>query len=267
VTHAGIALTYQDRGSGTHSIILLHGWTCDHSFLRPQLEHLSRSHRVLAPDLRGHGQSDAPQSRYSIAEFANDIHGLCAALSLPPAIVIGHSMGGTIALELAAGYPENVSAICLIDSVVFPPDSLKSQLPDIASQLAGSNYSQVFDQVVESLFIETDDQKRKAELLSLMKRTPKHGAIASFRGHLLDYDFAAAASACKAPTAYLGAVRQLADLTKFRKYCPQLLTGQIFGSGHFAPLEVPEQVNSMLDRYLRILQVAETNPSSSRLSS
>jgi hypothetical protein len=55
------------------------------------------------------------------------------------------------------------------------------------------------------------------------------------------------------PTAYIGATRRIADLELFRSYCPQLMSSQVFGSGHFLPLEVPEQVNSMLDRLLSSL--------------
>jgi hypothetical protein len=92
-----------------------------------------------------------------------------------------------------------------------------------------------------------------------MTRTPQHVAVAAFRGHLLDYDFAVAVAACEVPVAYLGATRQLADLDRFRSLCPQLMTGQTLGSGHFSPLEVPRQINSMLDRFFAIAASHTTN--------
>ena len=248
----GAALAYQDLGSGTNPIILLHGWSCDRTFLLPQLEHLSRSHRAIAVDLRGHGESDAPDSRYTLTEFADDIHDLITVLRLPAVAVIGHSMGGQVALELAARHAEDVSAICLIDSVVFPSISLTAQLRQILPELAGPDYVDVLRETAASLFLETDDPVRKAELLRKIERTPRHVAVAAFRGHLLDYDFAVAVAACEVPVAYLGAARQLADLDRFRSLCPQLMTGQTLGSGHFSPLEVPEQINSMLDRFLAL---------------
>src|SRR6516164_11078004 len=120
----GVALKYRELGTGASPIILVHGWTRDHTFLQDQLEHLSRLHRVLAVDLHPHGQSGTPKRRYTPADFASDIHRLCTTLKLPPARIVGHSMGGNVALELAAIYPARVSAICLIDSVVFPPEPL-----------------------------------------------------------------------------------------------------------------------------------------------
>jgi pimeloyl-ACP methyl ester carboxylesterase len=260
VKRNGVALAYRDLGSGVNPIILVHGWAGDHSFMQPQMEHLCQYHRVLAVDLCGHGQSAAPERKYTLADFAEDIHWLSATLSLPPAIVIGHSMGGEVALELAATYPEDVSAICLIDSVLFPSESFTMQLRRTESQLAGPNYLEVLRRLAGSFFIETDDPGRKVALLSKMERTPQHVAVASFRSHLLDYDFAAAAAACKIPTAYLGATTLLANLEEFRKHCPQVMTGQVLGSGHFSPLEVPEQINSMLDHYLKILRGKCTPP-------
>jgi pimeloyl-ACP methyl ester carboxylesterase len=253
VTRGGGALAYQDLGSGPDPIVLIHGWACDHTFMQPQLEYLRQSHRVLAIDLCGHGQSYAPEHKYTLTQFAGDIQWLCTTLNLPPVIVVGHSMGGEVALELAGTHPHIVSAICLIDSVLFPSQSFRTQLQLVESELIGANYLAALEQLAESLFIETDDPVRKAELISRMRRTAQNVATASFRAHLLDYNFAAAANACKVPTAYIAATRPLADLDKFRQHCPQVMTGQVFGSGHFSPLEVPEQVNSMLDRYLGIL--------------
>jgi pimeloyl-ACP methyl ester carboxylesterase len=59
-------------------------------------------HRVIAADLCGHGASDAPSRKYTVAEFADDLAWLCAELNVQRPVVVGHSMGGVIALELAA---------------------------------------------------------------------------------------------------------------------------------------------------------------------
>lgn len=257
LVHDRIALAYRDAGSGDPPIILLHGWACDHTFLQPQFEHLSRLHRVIAVDLCGHGQSDAPKRNYTLAEFAKDIHSFRKTLGLPPVVIVGHGMGGLVALEVAASYPSDVSAICLIDSVVFPSGSLITKLRGVLPELAGPGYFDAMNQIAESLFLESDDPVRKAEVLRRMRRTPQHVAATAFRGHLLDYDFAVAVAACEVPVAYLEAARPLADLERFRSLCPQLLTGKTLGSGHFSTLEVPDQINIMLDRFLAIVASAD----------
>lgn len=251
-----IALAYEEAGTSGSPVILLHGWACNRTFLQPQFEHLSRLHRVFAVDLCGHGQSDAPLRNYTLCEFAEDIHCFHRALGLPPAVVVGHGMGGQVALELAATHPEVVAAVCLIDSVLFPSLALTAMFRHLLPELSGPGYLDALSEATAPLFIETDDPALKSELLDRMKRTPQHVAVAALRGHLLDYDFAVAAAACEVPAAYLGATRPLADVERFRSLCPQLVTGQTLGAGHFSPLEVPEQVNAMIDQFLVVTGMA-----------
>jgi pimeloyl-ACP methyl ester carboxylesterase len=71
----------------------------------------AKSHRVVSVDLRGHGKSDDPEQDYTMAIFANDLAWLCEKLRLIKPVVIGHSMGGNIALELAARYPHVPASI------------------------------------------------------------------------------------------------------------------------------------------------------------
>src|SRR5262249_5134579 len=73
LSHHGVKLSYDDRGAGKPAFVFIHGWTCDRSFFAPQVQHFSRRHRVVSPDLRGHGQSDKPHGEYPISAYADDI--------------------------------------------------------------------------------------------------------------------------------------------------------------------------------------------------
>ena len=102
----GVALFYEEAGVGEPPMLLVHGLGCCHTHLTPQLEHFSDDHRVVAVDLRGHGQSDAPHQEYTIEGFADDLAWVCARLGLENPVVVGHSLGGEICLALAASYPD-----------------------------------------------------------------------------------------------------------------------------------------------------------------
>jgi pimeloyl-ACP methyl ester carboxylesterase len=240
--------------------VLLHGWACDHSFFAPQVAHFCREHRVIAVDLRGHGVSDAPHQEYTVAGFAADVAWQCAQLGLERPVIVGHGMGGTIALELAARYPELPAAIVLIDSVILPPPGFVDRLRPIAEELAGACYHHALERAVAPLFQSTDDPVRKARLLARMSLTPQHVAASAFRNHLLAYDATIAAAGCNVPTAYVSAAVTMADLNRFRALCPQLMTGQAVGSGHFSTLEVPGQINGMIERVIHL--AAPPRPSS-----
>lgn len=95
-----------------------------------QLAHFANRYRVIAPDLRGHGQSDAPRSEYSMPELVQDMRDTIEVLNLPEQFVlVGHSFGGAICIEFAKAYPERIAKLVLVASAGEYP------LPKFASML------------------------------------------------------------------------------------------------------------------------------------
>jgi pimeloyl-ACP methyl ester carboxylesterase len=100
---------------GKPPIVLVHGWCCDHTYFAPQIEHFaSRGHSVVAVDLRGHGQSDKPQQQYTMQAFADDVGWMCEQLNIVKPVIVGHSMGGVVAFDIATRFPALPSAIVLL---------------------------------------------------------------------------------------------------------------------------------------------------------
>lgn len=248
----GVRLAYKDNDSGSSPILFVHGWGCDHSFLAPQAKHFKKSHRVITVDLRGHGKSDAPHQDYSMSVFAEDLAFLCTELSLKKPVVVGHSMGGNVALEFAAQYPDIPAAVVMIDSVVLPPKAFIETLRPLGDALRGAEYREAFSQAVSSLFIKSDDAERKKQIVASLPKSAQYVLLSTFTHHVTQYDATAAATACHVPVAYIGAQVSMVDLDRFRRACPQLLTAQTLGSGHFSPLEVPDQIIAMLARFVGI---------------
>ncbi|HLO22257.1 MAG TPA: alpha/beta hydrolase, partial [Methyloceanibacter sp.] len=137
----GVSLFYEEAKGDKRPILLVHGWCCDHSFFAPQSKHFARQgHRVVAVDLRGHGQSDKPHEDYTMQLFADDLAFLCRELQLEKPVIIGHSMGGVVAFAFAARYPEIPSAIVTIDAGLHGARKLhrriaRSSLPQGARRL------------------------------------------------------------------------------------------------------------------------------------
>jgi pimeloyl-ACP methyl ester carboxylesterase len=247
----GVILAYEDINSGLPAILLVHGWGCDHTSLAAQAEFFSRSHRVVSVDLRGHGASDAPHQDYTMAAFADDLAWLCAKLGLTKPAVIGHSMGGNVVLEFAARYPDLPASIVLLDTVMLVPQPFLEPLRPLAQALKGPEYLSVVRQLWEPLFLATDDPARKEQIIAFV-RSPQHVLASSFPNHITEYDASSAAAGCHVPIAYIGAQIPLVDMDRFRSLCPHLITAQTLGSGHFAPMLVPDQINAMLARFLAI---------------
>ena len=252
---ARVALSYDDNGhSGAPAWVFVHGWTCDRSFFKPQYDHFGASARAIALDLRGHGKSPlAEDGDYSIAAFAGDVAALIDELGLPPAIVVGHSLGGVITCALAASRPDLVAAAVMVDPAPFVwPESIRPMLEDIFTSVNTPETSATARaNLVEAMFMATDDQKRKADIAAAMAAAPQEvagPAIAS----LLTFDGPAALAAVQCPIASIGSDGPVNDAQEMKRINPKILIGQTLGAGHFNQLEVPDQMNAMIQRFVGI---------------
>ena len=221
-----------------------------------QFEHFARKgHRVVAMDLRGHGMSDKPHQSYTMELFADDLAWMCAQLGLEEPVVIGHSMGGVVALALALRYPDLPSTIVMVDAPVVRPAEGRAAMQRFLEQLRGADYREFREFmrgfVSNVLFIPTDEKERKERIAQQMSSAPQHVVVSAFEG-MRDYDPTEAGGELAVPALYVEAnePQPRSDMGRFREMFPQVLHGKTVGSGHFCQLEVPEQVNAMIDRFL-----------------
>jgi pimeloyl-ACP methyl ester carboxylesterase len=111
----GQTVTYHRAGRGP-LVLLVHGITSSSRTWREVIPRLWDDHELLAPDLLGHGTSAKPRGDYSLGAYASGIRDLLLALDLPRATVVGHSLGGGIAMQFAYQFPELVERLVLVDS-------------------------------------------------------------------------------------------------------------------------------------------------------
>jgi pimeloyl-ACP methyl ester carboxylesterase len=111
----GVRLHYLVAGSG-EPVILLHGYAQNSHMWRPLIPELAKTHTVVAPDLRGFGQSSKPANGYDKKTMAQDIHALALSLGMKSAIVVGHDIGLMVAYAYAAQYPKEVDRVVLMDA-------------------------------------------------------------------------------------------------------------------------------------------------------
>jgi pimeloyl-ACP methyl ester carboxylesterase len=247
ITHKGTKLVYEEHGEGKPALIFLHGWTCNRSFFAPQAEHFARRHRVVSVDLRGHGESDKPQGKYPIATYADDVAYLIEELDLGKVVAVGHSLGAYAVLQLAAAYPDHVAAIVMIEPgpLIDPPEMRAVFEATIEAIEAGNQEPR--REVAKSLFLPTSDPELVNNVLSVMMAAPSHVAASAFRG-MLDFDGPTAATQCKVPALHLAATYPAEIMSQ---WLPTVVNGQMVGAGHVSQLEVPDQVNAMIEGFMR----------------
>jgi pimeloyl-ACP methyl ester carboxylesterase len=249
-----LRLYYDRAGSGEPPLVFVHGWCCDHTFFAPQFAHFERSHAVTTYDLRGCGDSSRPDGGYDIATLTDDLAWLCEELEIERPVVVGHSLGGMMGIELAARYPDVPRAVIAVDP--GPIDMLPEARTDFEGLLAvlerdggGDAERRAF---IEGMFLPADDPDRCRSIVETMCAVPAHVAAAVIRG-VLAWDGPAALAACAAPLLVLrsrpGGSNDPARLVTLK---PGVKVGMTYGAGHFHQLEVPEQVNAMMERFLEV---------------
>lgn len=117
----GVPIVYDVHGSadpdaGASTIVLIHGWSCDRSYWDAQIEPLAARYRVVTLDLAGHGDSGRERENWTIASYGADVAAVVEALDLQRAILVGHSMGGDVAVAAARLVPDRVAGMVWVDT-------------------------------------------------------------------------------------------------------------------------------------------------------
>jgi pimeloyl-ACP methyl ester carboxylesterase len=247
----GLRLYHERTGSGEPELLFVHGWCCDHTAFRPQFEHFSQSHAVTALDLRGCGRSGAPAEGYGIRDLTDDVARFCASVGIERPVVVGHSLGGMIAVELGARYPDLPRALVLVDpGPIAPLPASVEFFRDFVEQLSGPDGEDVRRRYVHDMGAR--DEELAQWIVDLMCAAPLPAAIAVIRGFAA-WEGRESLARCTLPVLLLrNELADIPDALRLSEIKPDLELGITVGAGHFHQLEVPEQVNAMIERFLAL---------------
>lgn len=254
-TSDGTRLYYEARGSGGPPLLFVHGWCSRLGHWRAQMRHFAKRHRVLALDRRGHGRSDVPARGYTAKRHAADLSELARRERLRPAVVVGHAGGGAGVLEFARSYPERVRAVVLVDTMIGPrarigdpQDPAGVALGAMIDLLEGENGSASLAEIYSGFFGPHAGEIGRQALAEALE-TPLAVAAAELRSLAISTQTLAR----KLEQKVLWISVDAADQNAIGKVFRDVQFGQTVGSGHFPHLEVPEQINAMIGRFVETL--------------
>ena len=184
INHKGASIFYTDQGTGA-PVILLHGFLENHHMWDSLITPLSTKSRIICIDLLGHGLSESIGYVHSMEDMATAVKAVVDHLNLEKITLIGHSMGGYVALAFSKIYSAKTKGLCLLNSTPETDTEERKELRSRANLMAKKHY----DQLIRMSFINLFDPKARAQheieitkALNQALTTPVRGYIAANSG-------------------------------------------------------------------------------------
>lgn len=243
----GIQLAYERRGRGT-ALVLVHGFPLDHHLWDEVVPLLENSFDIIRPDLRGFGESTTVDSAYGMDDYASDIAGLLDQLQIQKAAIVGHSMGGYVALAFARLYPERVTGLGLVSSQVLAdaPERKEGRYKS-AADVAANGIRSVVDAMAPKF---TSDERLQAQARASMARQQPAAYIGALKAMAERADSTPLLSDLHFPVVVIhGDADALIPIDRAREVkaaLPQAHLVEISGAGHIPMLEATERTAEIL---------------------
>jgi pimeloyl-ACP methyl ester carboxylesterase len=244
---AVVALTVE--GSGP-PLVFIHGWACNRTHWREQIPVFARDHRVVALDLPGHGESTADRATWTIEQYGADVAAVVDALALDSVILIGHSMGGPVALEAARRLGPRVGGIVVVDTLHNVETRLDAKMVEGVIQAYRRDFAGTCALAVTRMFVPGADPALVQWVKDGMCATRPEMAVELFE-RVPAFDGAAAMKAVTAPIRAINAQSEPTAIEVNRKYSRDFDAVVLDGVGHFVQLEAPERFNQALQQALQ----------------
>jgi 3-oxoadipate enol-lactonase len=249
-----VELAYDEAGAGP-AVVLIHGHPFNRSMWAPQLAALAGSYRVIAPDLRGYGDSPVTPGTVPMGQLAADVAGLLDRRGVARAAVVGLSMGGLVAMELAGADPARWWALGLVATTAEPvTPAEQADRRARAEQAEREGIRPLAEDMAARLFGPAVDPAISSQVMTMMLATNPRGAAAALRGRAQRPDYRPVLRELDLPALVLTGdhdTYSTAAITGRLTAClrhPHRVT--LPGLGHLPNLEDPPRFNPELTAFL-----------------
>jgi pimeloyl-ACP methyl ester carboxylesterase len=239
-TADGSAIRYGVRGQGEVTLVFVHCWTCNHAFWDKQVDHFSRDYRVVWLDLAGHGASGSRRERYSMQAFGQDVASVVEKVGAERVILVGHSMGGPVAVEAAGLLGERVLGVVGVDTFYTPFEYPKTEA-EIAAMVKPfeDDFAATTQHMIGTMFTPAADPEMKQWVLAQFDGSKKALGVSAMY-ELLRWNAAGKLEQ------YSGRLHGINAAPTGKEEPLHASVVLIPGVGHFVAQEKPDEFNAAL---------------------
>jgi pimeloyl-ACP methyl ester carboxylesterase len=245
----GTHVQYRTYGSGEPALVLIHGWSCDSNYWREQVPELAQKYTVVTVDLAGHGGTDGARSDWSIARFGQDVKTALSAVPNQKLILVGHAMGGPVAIEAARVLGGRVIGIIGVDTfkTIGGPVPSTAQVDAIIKPFEADFIGHTRGLVSGHFFAKGADPQLVSKIAYDMSLSPPKVAIPALRA-TLEYDFTEPLKDVTVPIVAINSdLGEPANEARIKKVLPKFHAVTLAGDGHFLMMEDPKRFNPALE--------------------
>ncbi|MCD4748331.1 MAG: alpha/beta hydrolase [Thermoanaerobaculales bacterium] len=234
------------------NLVLVHGWMCDQTYWEHQAEVLAEAFGVVTVDLAGHGLSGSSREEWTTVSLGEDVKAVIEKLELERVVVVGHSMGGRVGLEVARLLPQTVIGVVGVDTL----QKADNEMDPKQAQAIVAEFEQDFDTncetFVRSMFGENADAALIDRVTADMCAGPGTIGVALLRNYFA-YDVRGALQAAGVPVRCINADKWPTDTEGNQEYADFEAT-ILSGFGHFLMQEAPDELEvALIDTILDIV--------------
>lgn len=253
----GLELVYDVRGQGDTTLVFVHCWACDRTYWKHQVDEFAKAYRVVSLDLGGHGQSGDNRAQWTIASLGGDVQSVVEKLDLKRAILVGHSMGGPVALDAARRMPGRIVGVACVDTLHDAERKIPPEMRDQILKGFEYDFEGMMTQGMKFTFREGADPAVVDFVRTRATAARKHVALPLMR-ELSDLDLAPMLAAAKVPIRCINAVpygpfAPTTNVEVNRKHA-DFDAVSMDGVGHFLHLEKPADFNVKLRAVLEMFK-------------
>ena len=255
----GIEMAYDDTGGGGAALVLLHGFPFDRSMWRGQAAALGGEFRVVAPDLRGFGETPAGDGEITMESLAEDVAALLDALNLPRVTLCGLSMGGYVAFEFFRKFPGRVRALVLADTrPQGDPEDARRTREETAQRAMNEGMEPIVESMLPKLLTQ-GTREHGGEVVeavrAMMLATRPASAAAALRAMAVRRDQTDLLPSINVPTLIVvGAEDSITPPADSEAMSAKIEGSRLVvveGAGHLSNVERPEEFDGALVEFLR----------------
>ena len=240
-------IAYETHGFGKPTRVFVHGWSCDRTYWKNQVEAFSRKYEVITLDLAGHGDSGMERDDWTIESFGDDVAQVLQKLGLNEVILIGHSMGGDVIVAAAQRLPERIKGLIWIDVYRQLGAYRTAEQNEVFIAPFRNAFREKTNSFVRSMFPPGSNPSLVDRIAKDMSSAPPDVAIGAL-GSALTYEqkVTVALDALDLPVIAINPDYAVTDSLSMKKYGVKTIT--MHGVGHFPMMEKPEEFNSVLSK-------------------